>query len=110
MKNKFLLSILIFVIAVPTFIWFEIGFEVESFKDMIKPFIFSFSLVFSLINLYRIYLLITSLTFLFLMVIFYLFWQIPLSEWFGSVGIGILTIYIFGYLPELIKNGYVKKI
>lgn len=108
--NKFLLVFFIFFISLPVFIWLESGFFIKTINDIIKPLIFSTSLVISIANFYRNYLLRISFTLLFLMVIFYLFWQIPASEWFGSVGLGILTVYVLGHIPQLIKKGYIEKI
>ncbi|MDP3973620.1 MAG: hypothetical protein Q8P92_02180 [Candidatus Daviesbacteria bacterium] len=108
--NKLILSIIIFIISLPIFIWLESGFAIKSATDFVKPLIFSASLVISSVRFYKHYLLIISLTLLFLMVIFYLFWQIPTADWLGSVGIGMFTIYIIGYLPELIRKGYVEKL
>ena len=108
--NKFLMGVLIFSISMPVFIWLETGFAVKTWYDLVKPLIFSISLVVSLANLFKIYLLSISLSLLFLMVLFYLFWQIPVSDWFGSVGVGILITYFLGNIPQLIKRGYLEKL
>jgi len=108
--NKLLIFILVYIVSLPIFIWLESGFVIRSMADFIKPLLFSLSLVISLSDFYRKYLLITSLTFLGLMVVFYLFWKIDIANFFGSVGIGILTISFLGYFPKLLKNGFVEKL
>lgn len=108
--NKLLISIVIFSVSLPIFIWLESGFAIKSAHDLIKPFIFSLSLAVSFNNFYKRILLIFSLILLGIMIFLYLLWKIDLSNWFGSLGFGILTIYVLGYIPELFKKGYVEKI
>lgn len=108
--NKLLLSILILIISFPIFMWLESGFSIKSFLDLIKPLIFSFSASISFINFYKKFLLIFSLSLLIIMVFFYLIWKIDLSNWFGSLGFGMLIIYVVGYFPQLFKKGYVEKL
>lgn len=108
--NKLLIAVIILFVSFPIFIWLESGFAIKTPIDLIKPVIFSISLAASFGNFYKRILLTISLILLSFMVVFYLLWKIDLSNWFGSLGLGVLAIYIFGYLPQLIKKGFVEKI
>ena len=110
MKNKFLTSILIFLISLPIFIWLESGLAIKSFVYLVRPLIFASSLAVFITPHFRKFLLIISLSLLGLMIIFYLFWQIDISNWLGSLGIGLLTIYVIEHISGLIKKGYVEKL
>lgn len=108
--SRTLFLIIILLISFPIFIWLESGFSIKSVVDLINPFIFTTSLVLSIGNFFRRILLTCAFILLIIMVAFYLFWQIDISSWLGSLGMGILTIYVLGYLPDLVKKGYVEKI
>lgn len=108
--SKILIAIMILIISFPIFIWLENGLAIKGSSDLIKPVIFSFSASFAYINFKRRLLLILSMIMLFIMVIFYLFWQIDLANWFGSLGFGMLVIYTLGHIPQLLKKGYVEKL
>lgn len=108
--RKILVSIIIFIVTLPLFVWLESGFSIKSPIDLIKPLCFSFSATFSYMNFYRKFLLISSLFLLTIMVFFYLIWKIDLSNWFGSLGFGMLIIYVAGYFPQLLKKGYIEKL
>lgn len=108
--SKFLVSILVFLISLPIFIYLESGFAINSFFDILKPLIFSASLIISINTIFRRFLLMISLIFLSFMVVFYIFWKMDFSNWLGSVGFGMLIIYVLGYLPEIIKKGFVEKL
>lgn len=97
-------SIIIFVVSLPLFIFLELGFKVVSVFDLIFPFIFSIVAAISVYKIYRRYLFIISFLLFAFMVVFYLFWQMDLSNWFGSLGIGILTITMLSHIPELMKD------
>ncbi len=101
---------LIFLLSLPVFIWLETGFSINSASDLIKPAIFGLSLTSSLNNIRRRVFLIFSLGLFGLMVLFYLFWQIEVSNWFGSLGFGILLAYFIGLLPEITKKGFIEKL
>lgn len=107
--GKFLILILVSLASIPIFLWLENGFSVKTPVDLVKPIIFSLALFLSLGDMYKKILLIVTLFLLFLMVVFYLFWKIDLSNWFGSLGFGMLIIYTLGYFPELLKRGFVEK-
>lgn len=108
--SKILAFIIILIVSLPVFMWLESGFSIKSPLDLIKPLIFSLSASISFVNFYKRLLLITSLILLTIMVFLYLIWKIDLSNWFGSLGFGMLTIYVAGYFSELIKKGFVEKI
>lgn len=108
--SKILVAIMILIISFPIFIWLENGFSVKSSLDLVKPIVFSFSAAFSYMNFYRKFLLISSLFLLTIMIFFYLIWKIDLSNWFGSLGFGILIIYTLGFIPQLLKKGYIEKL
>lgn len=92
------------------FWWLESGFSIRDGGEPWKSSIFGFSLFLAMIKRTRIYLLWTSLILLVIMVLFYMFWKIPWAATFGSIGLGILAIFLIGLLPELIKRGFIEKI
>lgn len=108
--KKLLIYILIFIVSLPVFIWLETSFKINSIFDLIRPLIFSVSLVISLRNIFRKFILAISLIFLGLMIIAYLFWQITLANWIGSLGFGILILVCITYISELLKKGSVNKL
>lgn len=57
---------------------------------------------------FRHLFLILSYCMLALMVLLYLANHLDLSNSVGSIGLAILIITLFAYLPELIKEGYLK--
>lgn len=110
-KNKKLfLKLFIAIISVGLFWGFESGFSLRNGDELIKSIIFSITLLIILITKYKKIILWISICLLILMVILYLFWQIPLSTLFGSIGLGMFLIYIFSFMPDLIKRGFVEKL
>lgn len=60
-------------------------------------------------NKLKRYILGFSLILLFSMIILYLFDLLLLSNWVGSLGMGMFVILIFSYISELIKKGYIER-
>lgn len=105
---KYPLAIFIFTLALIFFIILEYGRLPDSLNGIIQPIIFAIVVVLIFIKgQYRQAILWMSSMLFFLMVFFYFLNQIPVSNWVGSLGIGILVILIFSYLPQLIKNGHI---
>lgn len=104
----------IFIIPIISFLIFS-GIEFEPLNQItnkyLQSFIFSATLTVSIIRpSWRFKLFYLGLFFIFLMVIFYLFGRLALSNSFASIGIGILIIVSLTYLPELFKKGFVEKL
>ena len=106
--EKFILSLFVSMMSVGLFWWLESGFNLRNGYELIKSSIFAVSLFIVLTGKYKIFILWIALIQLVIMIALYLFWQIPLSSFFGSVGFGMFLIFIFGHLPQLIKNGFVQ--
>lgn len=102
-------SLIIFFISFVIFVFLETGFKIRSAFGVVYPLIFSICTAVSINKIYRNYLIITSFLLLLIMVILYLFWQMDLSNWFGSLGIGIFTIAVLANIPELIKKGNIER-
>lgn len=52
-------------------------------------------------------ILISGVSFI-IMAILYLFWQISLASWFGSIGLLFILFFVLGNLKYLVKEGYVN--
>lgn len=100
----FLTSVVLFFL----FIILEYGHLSISFNEAIQPVILTLATILIFFqgkfrhNIFRI-----SLIMLVLMVLFYFLNQFSVSNWIGSLGIGILTVLIISYFPEFTKNGHI---
>lgn len=103
------LKLFISIISIGFFWGLESGFKLRNGDELIKSIIFAGSLFITLTGTYKKFILWVSILLLGIMIIFYLLWQIPLSSFFGSIGFGMLLIFILSYLPDLIKKGFVEK-
>lgn len=108
-SQKFIIQTLVFLLSLPVFFWLESGFSLKETVDLVRPFIFAAALAIFMNQNLRKYLLIIALSLLSLMVPFYLFWQMDISNWLGSLGIGLLAVYIIESFPKLIKDGFIDK-
>lgn len=111
MKAVKVISILIITI-ISFFIFSGVEFEpLNQTYKYLQSFIFSVILAISILKpSLRLKLCYLGLLFIFLMITFYLFGKLALSNSFASIGIGILLIVSLTYLPELVKKGYVEKL
>ena len=107
--KKFIIQSVVFLLSLPVFFWLESGFVSKGGVDLVRPLIFAAALTIFMNQNLRKYLLTIALSLLSLMVPFYLFWQMDISNWVGSLGVGLLAIYIIEYFPKLIKNGFIDK-
>lgn len=88
----------------------DFGFGAYQFKQTIQPFIFAISFTICIFYPnFRKYNIITALILLTLMIFIYLLNSIEISNWFGSLGFGMLFIAIISYLPQIIKKGSIEK-
>lgn len=108
--KKFVLNLSVSIISIGVFWWLESGFALRNGDELIKSIIFAIVLFMVLIDVFKQLILWVSFSLFGIMIILYLFWQIPLSNMFGSIGFGILLIFILSYLPGLIKKGYIEKL
>lgn len=110
-KNKWLFpKLLVSIISVAVFWWLESGFALRNGDELIKSVIFAVSLFIVLTPGYRKLILWTALSLLGVMVILYLSGRIALSSTAGSIGFGMLLVFMLGFLPDLIKKGFVEKL
>lgn len=110
-KTKWLFpKLLVSIISVAVFWWLESGFSARNGDELIKSVIFALSLFIILMSGYRKLILRTALSLLGVMVIFYLSGRIAFSSTVGSIGFGMLLIFMLGFLPDLIKKGFVEKL
>ncbi len=105
----FLLHLIISISSVGLFWWLESGFSLRNGDELAKSVIFAVALFVILTNKYKRFVLLLSLVLMGLMVILYLFWQLSLSNLFGSIGFGLFIIFSLSLLPDLIKSGFVEK-
>lgn len=108
--TKIFYFLLVILFAFPIFQILNDGVLSLNFINIINPFIYAAVLAICLFySGIKEYVLITSLTLLIFMIIFYLSGSMSLAEWTGNLGFGILLITIFTYLPQLIKQGYIER-
>lgn len=106
--NNFFVKIVISLLSIGIFWALESGFSLRNGDEFVKSVIFAVVLFISFTKKLRKYLLTISIMLFVAMVILYLFWQIPSATLFGSLGVGILFIYIFSFISDLIKKGFVE--
>lgn len=108
--EKLLLKLFVSIMSVGLFWWLESGFTLRNGDELVKSSIFAVSLFIILTGEYKRFVLLVSFLLLIIMIILYLFWQIPLSSFFGSIGFGILSIFVLSYIPDLVRKGYIEKL
>lgn len=104
-------AIAIFIFFIPFFILIDGEWPIENLYKIIQPLIFSLT-VFAVIlkSSMKRSLLFISGSMLSVMIMFYLFNQLMIANWIGSLGFGIGVITITGYFPKLIKDGYIENL
>lgn len=108
--NKMLIAPVMVIILTFMFIILDSGLDIKQLNLLIQPLIFAVVATISfLFESYRKLLLFFSATVLSLMVIIYLFNQLDLANWVGSLGFGMLVIILFSYLPILVKKDSIEK-
>lgn len=108
-KKYFLKVLLLLICVFPIMFFLNTGFLLAEYWKIIQAAIFT--LVFILLMLSRRtkkYIFIMGLILVLIMVIFYVLSLIEWSDMVGSTGIGLITLCIVSYIPQLIKLGYIK--
>lgn len=107
---KVVLGVIIFIVSLFVFSFLEFESSLGKIDSLIQPLIFAATLSIGLcLPRFKKIILLISLSFLMVMIFTYVFNQINLSNWIGSLGFGMLVITVATYLPELIKRGYIEK-
>src|SRR3989304_9219671 len=93
-------ALLIFAASFAIFIFLEVGWNFNNPIKLTSPLLFALSLTTMIFfsSLRKVFLY-GSLILLMAMVFFYLFNQMELANWTGSLGFGILIIVITCFLP-----------
>lgn len=105
---KYSWGALIFTACSLVFIILEYGRFPFLMDELIQPIIFAVVVTIMFLDgKSRLLVLWFSGLLLVLMVVFYLFNLLSVSSWVGSLGLGILVIWIFSYLPQLLKYGHI---
>lgn len=102
-------GVLIFIIALPIFIFLDNGVSLPAKERFIQELIFAFALSLTFNKEFKRYILIFSISSLMIMVLLVSFLKFAPADWFGSLGFGALLIYFIGLLPQLIRRGHVDK-
>lgn len=102
-------GILIFIMALPIFIFLDNGISLPAKERFIQELIFAFALSLTFYKIFKRYILIFSLSCLIIMILLVSFLKFNPADWFGSLGFGVLLIYFVGLLPQLIRRGHVDK-
>lgn len=109
-SNKIILIPLFFFIFSYIFLVLNSGGVIKQLGQLIQPALFAASCIICIFfPKKRKNIIYTALTLLVLMVLTYLFNFLETSNWTGSLGFGLLLITVFSYIPELIKEGFIKK-
>lgn len=100
-----ILAVLLTVI----FYTLDTGSSSYQINQLVQPLIFAVSVVLCVFFAgIRRRVVAISLFLLLLMLITYLFNEMSISGWLGSLGFGELFIAIFSYSPEIIKEGKIE--
>lgn len=113
MKNstKIMFAPLLFVIMFFIFNFIEFEQLNPTGNKYLQSFIFSSTAVISIfMPKHRNKLFLASFFLLFLMAVFYLTNKLTLSNSLASIGIGMLSLTAFSYLPQIFKKGYIEKL
>lgn len=109
-KNKYLFKLLAAFFSILVFWWLESGLLIRNGDELLKSSIFALCFFIAINKVFRKYLLWAGLILLGLMVILYMFWQVPVAAVLGSFGIGMIAIFLIGLLSELIKRGNIEEV
>lgn len=111
MGKNILKFILISLLASPVLFLINTGFLTLNIFSFFQTTLFVTVIGISFVWAYiRKYMLLFSLCFLMLTAIFYILDYIDWADMTGSTGIGVLTVVLTSYIPQLIKLGYIKKV
>lgn len=111
MIKKIIFILIIFVSSFLIFNLIEFTLLNQSMSKYLQSLIFSTILVLSLFQpKLRIKFIFTSFFLIFAVILLYLINQLSLSNALASASLGMITIVLFTYLPQLIKKGFVEKL
>ncbi len=107
---KISLMLLATVVLILILIFIDTNGDINNVNQLYSPMIWASSFTISIFypNV-RKYLFRLSYCLMILMLIFYFTQRLDLSNWFGSLGFGLLIFLVVSCFPELIKKGYVDK-
>lgn len=92
------------------FFFLNTGFYEEPLWQVFQAIFFALVVLFMFLKKVRRIWLIYSLTIFFIgMVVSILLEDVFVAEVFGSTGFGLVIILLVSYLPQLVKDGYIKK-
>lgn len=107
---KIIQGIIIFIVSLFVFYFLEFESSLAKVESLIQPLFFAATLSICIIRPhFRKIILIASAILLAVMIFTYLFNQLNIANWVGSLGFGILIVTIASYIPELVKKGYIER-
>lgn len=108
--SKVVWGVTIFIVSAFVFSFLEFESSLGKIDSLIQPLVFAATLSICLcLPRFKKIILLTALSLLIVMILTYVFDQINLSNWIGSLGFGMLVTTVAAYLPELIKRGCIEK-
>lgn len=104
-----LLKMMLFPIILVIFLFINTDMSFRINQNLLQA--VTFSLVAYLLILrssYKKFFLIISNSFLVFMAMFFIFNNIELANFFGSLGFGIFLLSLIFYIPQIVKSGYIR--
>lgn len=109
-QTKFFVKYIFILLSFFIYWWLESGFSLQEGNEIVKSVIFALSTYLAYnIKLKRLLLWLVCILF-FLTLVFYLFWQLQQANFFGSIGFGMMIIFIVSFVPEFLKKGYTENL
>lgn len=111
MKKRIFKFLIIFIFTSPILLFLHTGFLTDSTVKVSQTVIFATGLSMTAVwPTLRRFVLLGALFLIVVMAVLYIVNMIELADMVGSTGIGLITINLLSYLPQLIKLGYIKKL
>lgn len=111
MKRKIIKFLIIFTLSLPVLLFLHTGLLLDSPIKNVQVIFFTLSLGSSIVwPTFRKYILLLTIILIIGMVIFYILDIMYWANNLGSTAFGLVILVILSYFPELIKEGYIKKI
>ncbi len=103
--------ILLFLILLPVISFINTNLLINFWAKMSQDLIFSVCLSSSIFfpGLKKYYLILAAILIV-LMVGSFMFKVVAISDLLGSTAIGIVTVILISYVPQLVKKGYIENI
>ncbi|MEK7616866.1 MAG: hypothetical protein AAB414_02340 [Patescibacteria group bacterium] len=110
MKKIIILFVTIFVISFTALLFLNTGFNANSW-EYLQSFILALTFTCNLIwpRTRRITLFL-AVVFILPMIVLFTLKRIDMANAFGSTAIGIVSLSMVSYLPQLVKKGYIEKL